>query len=158
MTETALDKARRAAEAAAAKLAELERQEENKAAQAAAGRAERAQEYDRAFLARWSAIATEARDGERPADTYDPATMGFLEDIIRFATGREKRRYVMDKARSAEASLGVPSARSTVPDDRPYKLDLVGRLERIVMQEVQRRADDFAESVEAEREAFVNGE
>ena len=159
MTENAVEKARKAAEAAAAKLAEAEAAEDARLAQIAAERAERAREYDRKFLARWTEIAHEAveSEGDMSSD-YDPGTMAFLEGLIRFVAGREKRRTVLNHAQNAEATLGISTAQSTVPESRHYSLDVAGYLTKIVEDEAARRHSEFAEALEAKRRRFINGE
>ncbi|MFF7389173.1 hypothetical protein ACFZAE_12120 [Streptomyces scabiei] len=159
MTENAVEKARKAAEAAAAKLAEAEAAEDARLAQIAAERAERAREYDRDFLAHWTEIAREAveSEGDKSAD-YDPGTMGFLEGLIRFAAGREKRQTVLMHAQNAESALGISTAQSTVPEARHYSLDVVGYLTQIVEKEAARRHQEFADALEAKRNRAIDGE
>ncbi|MFG2789938.1 hypothetical protein [Streptomyces sp. NPDC048419] len=158
-TQDELQKARKAAEAAQAKLAKLEAEEALRRDADAAKRAERTAEYDAAFHSRWRQVADEAKASEGSTDVeYDPETMGFLEGLIRFATGRGKRRIVMEHAQRAESTLGISSAESTVPDERPFTLDIIGDITRIVEREAGRRTAEFADALEAEREAFINGE
>ncbi|MEE1754846.1 hypothetical protein [Streptomyces sp. SP18CS02] len=160
MTENAVEKARKAAETAAAKLAEAEAAEDARLAQIAAERAERAREYDRDLLSRWTEIAAEARDSEGDRDLeYDPNTMPFLEGLIRFAAGREKRRIVLQAAQNAESTLEIPVSQCTVPvGDRIYSVDVAAELTRIVESEVNRRVTDFAEAFEAKRNRAIDGE
>ncbi|MEW9519339.1 hypothetical protein [Streptomyces tubercidicus] len=159
MIENAVEKARKAAEAAAAKLAEAEAAEHARLAQIAAERAERARDYDRDFLAHWTEIAREAveSEGDKSAD-YDPSTMGFLEGLIRFVAGREKRRTVLTHAQNAESALGISTAQSTVPEARHYSLDVVGYLTKIVEDEAARRHGEFADALEAKRNRAIDGE
>ncbi|MFD5207746.1 hypothetical protein ACFWNF_12580 [Streptomyces anulatus] len=159
MTDNAVEKARKVAEAAAAKLAEAEATEAIRQAEIAAQRAERAAVYDQDFYARWPEISRQAveSEGDRIAD-YDPEGMGFLEGLIRFAAGREKRRLVIQHAQSAEVALGVPAAKRTVPiSDREYKLDILGYLTSIVEKEAERRSTVFAEELEAKRAKYISG-
>jgi hypothetical protein len=159
VTENAIEKARKAAEVAAAKLAEAEAAEAARQAEIAEQRAERAREYDRDFLARWTEIAREAveSEGDKSAD-YDPSTMGFLESLIRFAAGRAKRQTVLSHAQNAEATLGISTAQSTVPEFRHYSLDVVGYLTRIVEDEAARRHSEFADALETKRNRAIGGE
>ncbi|MCX4831194.1 hypothetical protein OG746_20880 [Streptomyces sp. NBC_01016] len=152
-----LDKARKAAEAAQAKVAKLEAEEALRRDAAAAKRVDLTRKYDTEFHSRWTELAAKARDSEGAPVDYDPKTMGFLEDLVRFAAGREKRRIVLDHARRAETTLGISSTQSTVPDEREYTLDVVDYLKWIVVNESRRRAAEFADALEAEREAFING-
>ncbi|MEV0139348.1 hypothetical protein [Streptomyces globisporus] len=157
MTANKLEKARAAAAKAAEELAALEAAEAAEAAQTDAERKERAREYSRDFLARWHELANDAVNDYERADTYDPDSMAFLEGLIQFATAREKRRHVLSEAQLAEAALGVPSNESRVPENRYYSLDVVNHIENIIRKEVTRRATPFAEELEAQREAYVNG-
>ncbi|MFI1834026.1 hypothetical protein [Streptomyces olivaceoviridis] len=157
MTDAKLQKAREAALKAQRELEALEAAEAEKAAKLAAEREGRAREYDRDFLGGWQALAAEVATVERDADTYDPATMGFLEGVIRLAAAREKRRYVLQAAQSAEATMGIPSSHSTVPESRPYALDVLGHITGIIEREAARRAGEFADELDAKREAYVNG-
>ncbi|MGV2916370.1 hypothetical protein [Streptomyces alfalfae] len=157
-TQEDLEKARKAAERAAAKVAELEAAEAARLDAVTAKRLERTREYDTDFHARWPELAQKAKDSEGALIDYDPKTMGFLENLIRFAAAREKRRIVLDHARRAESTLGISSAQSTVPDDREYALDVVGYLNRIVTNESRRRAAEFADALEGQREEFINGQ
>ncbi|MFC9285343.1 hypothetical protein [Streptomyces sp. NPDC057052] len=157
MTDAKLEKVRAAAAKAVEELATLEAAEAAKAAQNAAEREERAREYSRDFLTRWHELANDVADDYENADTYDPDSMAFLEGLVQFATAREKRRHVLSEAQLAESVLGVPSNESMVPESRYYSLDVVGHIENIVRKEVTRRAASFAEELEAQREAHVNG-
>ncbi|WP_328561807.1 hypothetical protein [Streptomyces coelicoflavus] len=156
MTDVKLQKARAAAAKAAEELAALEAAEAAKAAQIAAEREERAREYSRDYLTRWRELASNATKYER-VDTYDPESMGFLEGIVRMATGREKRSHILNEARRAESVLEVPMDKTGVPDDRHFELGIVAHIERIIREEVRRRSAEFAEELEAQREAYVNG-
>jgi hypothetical protein len=151
-----IEKARKAAEEAKAKLEALEAQEAARQAQEAAQRREREEAYAKRFLADWRDRASKAAKHE-PDYTYDPKTMGFLEGLIRFAEARGRRAVVLDEARRAEAMLGTPSHQSVIPDARPYQLDVIGHIERIVRAEAQRRVAEFADELEAQRERFVEG-
>ncbi|MFJ2568569.1 hypothetical protein ACIO02_37610 [Streptomyces sp. NPDC087568] len=157
MTENAIEKARKAAQSAAEKLAELEAAEQQKAAEKAAQRREREREWAKGFLSRWSELAREATKVDRTSDEYDPNTMGFLEGVIRFAAAREMRTAVLTEAERAEHVLEVPSNKTTVPQPRPYPLDITSHMEAIIKSEVRRRVAEFADKLEAEREEFVNG-
>ncbi|MDX2804858.1 hypothetical protein [Streptomyces scabiei] len=157
-TQEELEKARKAAERAAAKVAELEAAEATRLDAEAAKRLERTREYDAGFHARWPELAQKANNSEGAPIDYDPKAMGFLENLIRFAAGREKRRIVLDHARRAESTLGMVAKERNVPDERPYTLDVVSYLNEIVRKESNRRAAELADSLEGEREKFINGE
>jgi hypothetical protein len=156
MSDPKVEKARAAAQKAAEDLAALEAAEAEKAAQIAAEREERAREYDRELLANWRALAAEAT-GDRASEEYDPKTMGFLEGVIQIATGRVNRGAVLYAAQNAETALGVLAKERSVPEPRDYPLDILRHIEQIVQHEVRRRAADFADELEAKREAYVNG-
>lgn len=157
MSNPKIDKARAAAEKARQELEALETAEAENAAKLAAEREERALQYDREFFKDWRALAEEAVSYERDSDTYDPATMGFLEGMIRLAAAREKRRYVLQAAQRAEATMGIPSSQSTVPESRHYSFDVVGHITGIIEREAARRAAAFGGELDAKREAYVNG-
>ncbi|MGV9322463.1 hypothetical protein [Streptomyces sp. NPDC003660] len=157
MTDPKLQKAREAAAKAQRELEALEAAEAENAAKLAAEREERALKYDRGFFKDWRALAEKAVSYERDADTYDPATMGFLEGVIRLAAAREKRRYVLQAAQRAEATMGIPSSQSTVPESRHYSFDVVGHITGIIEREAARRAAEFADELDAKRETYVNG-
>ncbi|MEW2454382.1 hypothetical protein [Streptomyces albus] len=159
MTAIDLEKARKAAEAAAAKLAEAEAAEAVRQVEIAAQRAERTREYDADFHRRWREVSDAAlHDADVAPVEYDPETMGFLENAIRLVTSRGKRRIVLDHAKRAETTIGIPSHQSTVPDDRYYSFDFAAMVTEIVQKEAGRRVAEFADALEAEREKFINGE
>ncbi|MFZ4300994.1 hypothetical protein ACOZE3_24150 [Streptomyces cinereoruber] len=159
MTAIDLEKARKAAEAAAAKLAEAEAVETARQAEIAARRAERTQEYDAEFHRNWRKIAEQAQNGEDLATVeYDIETMGFLENAIRLSVFQGKRRIVQDHARRAESTIGIPSNQSTIPDDRYYGFNFAEMVTGIVQKEASRRVAEFADEMEAKRQAFINGE
>ncbi|MEU6391059.1 hypothetical protein [Streptomyces sp. NPDC046939] len=159
-TQDELEKARKAAERAAAKVAELEAAEAVKLDAEAAKRLERTQEYDKGFYSRWRDVAADANEseGSTAVPDYDPATMGFLEVLIRQVAVEQKRVYVRNHARRAESTLGVPSNQSVVPDDRYRAVDIVEHINALIGREAGRRAKKFNDALEAEREKFINGE
>ncbi|MGW1187527.1 hypothetical protein [Streptomyces sp. NPDC002559] len=152
-----LEKAQKAAEAANAKLAEAQDAEAERVAQIAAKRREREREFSKGFLSNWRERRDDAGQFERyPVADYDRQTMGFLEGIISWVEAREKRRYVLDAAMRAEAVLDIPSNQSTIPESRYYSPDIVAHINEIIQAEASRRAAEFADNLEAEREKFVN--
>ncbi|MFZ3597609.1 hypothetical protein [Streptomyces sp. BH104] len=159
-TQEDLEKARKAAERAAAKVAELEAVEAVRLDAEAAKRLERTQEYDTGFYSRWREVAAEASDseGSTAVPDYDPATMGFLEVLIRQVAVEQKCIQVRNHARRAESTLGIPSNQSVVPDDRYRTLDVVELINALINKEAGRRAAEFADALESEREAFISGE
>ncbi|MEU2605935.1 hypothetical protein [Streptomyces albus] len=152
-----LEKAQKAAEAAQKALAEAEAKEAARQAEIAAQRRKRESEYAENFLSRWQELAQDAAQVDQASNEYDPKTMGFLEGVIRFAAAREKRAAVLTAAQQAEHTLGVPSNRTTVPESRPYALNITQHIEAIIKAEVSRRVGEFTDKLEAEREKFVNG-
>jgi hypothetical protein len=154
MTDAKLQKAREAAAKAQRELEALEAAETDKAATLAAERKERAREYAERFLGTWRSLASEVTASSASTE-YDPDTMGFLEGVIQWATGREMRRAVTTEAENAEHTLGI--SRSTVPQTELYTLDIASHIDSIIHEEVTRRADVFRAKLAAEREAYVNG-
>jgi hypothetical protein len=159
MTTPDLEKARKAAEVAAAKLADAEAAETARQAEIAAQRAERTQQYDADFHRQWRRVSDAAQNAEDVAPIeYDPETMGFLESAIRLVTRQGKRSAVLNQARRAETTIGIPSNQSTVPDERNYSFDFAAMVTEIVKKEAGRRVAEFADELEAKRERFINGE
>jgi hypothetical protein len=159
MTTTDLEKARKAAEVAAAKLAEAEAAEAVRQAEIAEQRAERTREYDADFHRRWRKVSDSAvHDADVAPIEYDPETMGFLENAIRICTARGKRAAVLNHARRAESTIGIPSNQSTVPDDRHYSFDFAEMVQAVVNKEAGRRVAEFADELEAKRQAYINGD
>ena len=151
-----LEKARKAAQVAAEKLAKLEAEEAARQAEIAAQRREREEAWSAQFLETWFQRAAEATEYEKVND-YDPNTMGFLEGLIRFAAARMKREHVLNEARRSESILGVSIYQSVIPESRYYEIGIVQHLEQIVRKEAERRAAEFADQLDAEREQFISG-
>ncbi|MFE3382538.1 hypothetical protein [Streptomyces anulatus] len=158
-TQEELEKARKAAERAAAKVAELEAAEATRLDAEAAKRLERTREYDKGFYSRWRKVAADANEseGSTAIPAYDPATMGFLEVLIKEVAIEQKRVYVRNHARRAESTLGIPSSQSVVPDDRYRTVDIVEHINALIGKEAGRRAREFNDALEAERAEFING-
>lgn len=157
MSDPKIEKARAAAQKAAEDLAALEAAEAEKAAQIEAQRHERGIEYDREFLPTWSALAQEAANNYDLSEDYDPKTLGFLEGLIQYATARANRNVVLIEAQRAESSLGFNSRERNVPEPRLHSTDILKHLDVIVRREVERRSADFADELDAKRDAYVNG-
>ncbi|WP_455359064.1 hypothetical protein [Streptomyces sp. SYSU K21746] len=157
-TQNSLDKARAAAEKAAQELAKLEAIEAEKQAQIDAERAEREEDYARQTLASWraedeanntAANVAKARFLELVAE--EPWFIAFAE----FRAHRHKRGYILNAAQWAQTKLGHTA---TVPENRMYDSTMMDDILRATESAAADIAADFADELEAKREAFVNGE
>lgn len=159
MTDAKLQKARAAAEKAQQELAALEAVEAERQAQRDAERAEREREYAQRIVNNWHDEDAANGKAERDARgkflelvSQEPWFVAFAE----YRAYRHKRGHLIHAVQRAQTVLDVPV---TGLENRMYDSTL---LDDIVSAAEERAAAviaaDFADELEAKREAYVNGE
>ncbi|MEV0117580.1 hypothetical protein AB0H77_30805 [Streptomyces sp. NPDC050844] len=150
-------KLRAQAEKMSAPLADAEAQ--LRAAQEAesARRAERAAEYDREIAETWRERADDA------ANSGDDARARFIEALsaepwfaayVEFRAARYKRGHVVTEAQQAQRALGEPV---TAPEQRWYDALILDEIMQAVERQAAQLGGEFAEELQAAREAYVSG-
>ncbi|MFJ7279032.1 hypothetical protein [Kitasatospora sp. NPDC098663] len=120
-----------------------------------ARRAEREIEYSREFAGTWMGRAEEA------ANSGDDAHQRFLDTLsaepwfaayVEYRAARHKRGYVMTEAQRAQRIIGEAV---TVPEQRYYAAQILDEIMDRVEKESMQLADDFNQSLVAQREDYV---
>ncbi|GGW18660.1 hypothetical protein GCM10018980_58460 [Streptomyces capoamus] len=158
MTDAKLQKAREAALKAQRELEALEAAEAEKAARLAAERDERARDYDRRTVGNWRADEEENRKAEGEALEHfltlvsdEPWFAAFVE----YRAYRYKRGHILTAAQNAQTQLGESV---TVPENQLYDSSLIGDLVALADRKAAEVGADFADELDAKREAYLSGE
>ncbi|MEV4338771.1 hypothetical protein [Streptomyces sp. NPDC049590] len=157
MTDTKLQKARAAAAKAAEELAALEALEAERAAQNAKERHERATKHAHDVLNSWRADDEANNKAEREAKatflemiSQEPWFVAFAE----YRAHRYKRGHILNAAQNAQGLLGQTI---TIPENRLYDASLADDIVEAAEERARDIAADFADQLEAKRNAYVNG-
>jgi hypothetical protein len=157
MTDAKLQKARAAAEKAAQELAALEAAEAEKAATLAAERDAREIEYAHRVKETWRAEEEANSEAEKAARarfyelvSNEPWFVAFAE----YRAHRFKRGHILTAAQDAQNRLGETA---TIPENRIYDATIMDDVINAAEQRANEIAADFADELEAKREAYVSG-
>ncbi|MGW3739838.1 hypothetical protein ACWD62_04315 [Streptomyces sp. NPDC005146] len=171
MSDPKIEKARTAAQKAAEDLAALEAVEAEKAAekaaQAAAKEAVAQRANDEDFLSKWEAFDTELMGGDsRSAARIVYEGGDVVQALADFWVRRAKRQVLREHARAAYRrfygeeppasfahELRDYDTHSDKPGDFAMKIDLAA----VIRDAAVMHAADFADDLDAKREAYVNG-
>ncbi|MET7976715.1 hypothetical protein ABZW44_27455 [Streptomyces mirabilis] len=157
MTDVKLQKAREAHAKAQRELEALEAAEAAKAATLAAEREAREIEYAQQVKETWRAEeeansvaekAARARFHELVAE--EPWFVAFAE----YRAHRFKRGHILNAAQGAQSRLGETA---TVPENRIYDATIAEDIINAAEQRAGEIAADFADELDAKREAYVSG-
>ncbi|MGQ4441043.1 hypothetical protein ACN6LI_006389 [Streptomyces violaceoruber] len=159
MTTADLDKARKAASDAAAKLAQLQAIAEEKAAHVAAEREQRSQEFDQRTLDTW-------RDENKQLHEKHSAAVERLTELLEAEPWFQAYVEVTAIECASDATIRSAGNASMRTHGRGVRdafkprspgalLEVIGS---VANKAVRRREAEFAESLEAKRQAYINGD
>ncbi|MFE9877985.1 hypothetical protein [Streptomyces sp. NPDC005784] len=157
MTDAKIQKARAAAEKAQQELAALEAEESARAAQIAAERDGRAREYALGVKANWLAEANANEKAEREARARLVALLSeepWFAAFIEFQAHAYKTRHIVDTASRAKHHLGE---NAEISHNIAYVNSIVEVFDLVTEQRAREIAAEFADGLDAKREAYVNG-